>query len=137
MRPTKIPAAILCSSLLLGTTAALATPSVIIIKQVQLDSALKVLTITGQGFVTGEKVSLANTDITSQCPVTSSTLITCTFTSALNPGEYRVTVLQTPGIFDVFDVTIGAIGPIGPQGPKGANGTNGINGTNGAMGLPG
>jgi hypothetical protein len=140
MKPTKIPAAILCSSLLLGATAALADSGQFLISNVQLDSALKVLTITGQGFATGEKVSLANIDITSQCPVTSGTIVTCTFPSALSPGEYRVVVFQNGGHFDVFDLTAGAVGPIGPQGPKGANGTNGINGTNGtngAMGLPG
>jgi hypothetical protein len=111
MKLMKIPAAILCSSLLLGTTAALATPSVIIIiTQVQLDSTLKVLTITGQGFATGDKVSFANIDITSQCPVTPSAIVTCTFPAALNPGEYRVIVSQSAGIFDVFDVTVGAVG---------------------------
>jgi hypothetical protein len=96
MKPTKIPAAILCSSLLLGTTTAPASASDdgrrVVISQVQLNSALTQMTITGQGFAAGEKVTLGTTNITSQCSLTFAAIITCTFTSALNPGEYRVVV---------------------------------------------
>jgi hypothetical protein len=119
MKPAKITSAILCSSLLLGTTAARAVPSQLIVSQVQLNSALTQMTITGQGFAAGDHVTLGTSDVTSQCSLGSATLITCNFTSALNPGEYRVVVLQTPGIFDVFDLTTPLVGPAGPQGPAG------------------
>ncbi len=48
MKPTQIPAAILYSSVLLGTPAALADPGKLIITQVQLNSALTQMSITGQ-----------------------------------------------------------------------------------------
>jgi hypothetical protein len=104
MKPAQIPAAILCASLLLGTTAAMAVSSQLIISNVQLNSALTQMTITGQGFAAGDTVSLGNSPITSQCSLGSASLIACTFTPALTTGEYRVVVLQTPGIFDVFDL---------------------------------
>ena len=72
MKPTQITSAILCSSLLLGTTAALADFSYI--SQVQLNSALTQMTITGKGFAAGEKVILGSMNITSQCSLGSATL---------------------------------------------------------------
>jgi len=56
MKPAKITAAILCSSIVFGATAALANQ--LIISQVQLNSALTQMTITGQGFAKGDKVTL-------------------------------------------------------------------------------
>jgi len=67
MKLTKIPAATLCSSLLLGTTAASASAAPVLISQVELNSALTKLTITGQGFAAGDKVTLGTRNITSQC----------------------------------------------------------------------
>src|ERR1700730_6223877 len=112
MKPAQITSAILCSSLLLGTTAALAD-SGLIISQVQLNSALTQMTITGNGFAAGEKVILASMNITSKCSLTSTTVITCAFSPALNPGEYRLVVARNDDNFNVFDVTVGAVGPAG------------------------
>jgi hypothetical protein len=145
MKPTQITSAILCSSLLLGTTAARADSGPVI-SQVQLNSALTQMTITGRGFAVGEKVILASMNITSQCSLTSTTVITCNFTPALNPGEYLLVVAKSDYNFNFFDVTVGAVGPqgpkgdtgaIGPQGPPGAQGPQGVQGPQGAQGPAG
>jgi hypothetical protein len=92
------------------------------------------MTLTGQGFAAGETVSLGTSDITSKCNLGSATLITCTFSPALTPGEYRVVVFQNGSHFDVFDLTTPLVGPAGPAGPAGAAGPSG---PQGPMGLPG
>ena len=65
MKLAQIQSAILCSSLLLGITPVLAAYKVIIL-QVQLNSALTQLTITGHGFTAGDKVSLGTSDISTR-----------------------------------------------------------------------
>jgi len=160
MKLAQFPSAILCSSLLLGTAAAPASAAVTIF-EAQLNSALTLLTITGQDFTKRSTVSLGTSNITSLCSLgnTTGTIITCTFSPALTPGEYRIVVLDpAAGVSDVFDLTtplvgpagpagttgpagpagpIGATGAAGPAGPIGATGAAGPAGPMGPMGLPG
>jgi len=138
MKLAQIPSAILWSSLLLGAAAAPASASErVVISQVQLNSSLTQMTITGQGFAAGEKVTLGSSNITSQCSLGSATIITCGFTPALNPGEYRVVVSKNEDHFDVFDVTAPLAGPAGPAGPTGATGPAGPQGPQGPAGPQG
>ena len=139
MKLAQIPSAILWSSLLLVTAAAPASASNITIFSAQLNSALTQLTIYGQGFAAGDKVTFGAGDVTSLCNLGSSTTITCTSPTAVNPGEYRVGVLNPSAIgqFDVFDVTVGAVGPAGPAGPPGPAGPIGPAGPTGPTGLTG
>ncbi|MGH6812948.1 MAG: IPT/TIG domain-containing protein [Methylocella sp.] len=120
----------------------------------QLDSSQTRLTINGQGFRAGDKVFLGPTDITSKCTLGSPTLITCAFTPAIIPGEYRLFV-KGRGDSDensaVFDLTsppslvgpagpkgmTGATGPQGPIGPIGPTGPAGPTGATGPIGPPG
>jgi hypothetical protein len=143
MKLAQIPAAILYSSFLLATTAAPAAPSSVTIFEAQLNSALTLLTITGQGFTKRSNVSLGTDNITSLCSLgnTTGTIITCTFSPALTPGEYRIVVLDpAAGVSDVFDLTtplVGPAGPAGPTGPMGPGGPPGPMGLPGAQGIPG
>ncbi len=141
MKPARIPAAILCSSVLLATAAAPASAddSHIVIFGVQLNSQLTQMTITGKNFIAGGKVFLAGRQITSpnSCSTTPGTLITCTFATPLNLGESQLLVRGREGEFDVFDVTIGAQGLQGPKGDTGAPGATGPQGNPGATGATG
>ena len=102
---------ILCSSLLLGTTAALAAPSSVTIFEAQLNSAQTLLTITSRSFTKRNHASLETDNITSLCSLgnTTGTPITCMFVLpdfpfGLPPGEYRILVLDPgAGVSDVFD----------------------------------
>jgi hypothetical protein len=142
MKQPRIPAAILCSSLLLGTTAALAAPSSVTIFEAQLNPAQTLLTITGRGFTKRSNVSLGTDNITSLCSLgnTTGTIITCMFVppnfpSGLPAGEYRIFVLDpAAGVSDVFDLTTPLVGPAGPAGPTGPTGPSG---PIGPMGVPG
>ena len=135
MKPTKIPAAILRSSLLLGTNAAVAaTATSVTIFGVQLNPPTQttpptqLMIITGQGFLVVDKILLGTNNITSLCSLgnASGTLITCTFTP-LNPGEYRVVVSksESASLTDVFDLTAPLAGPTGPAGTTGPAGPAG------------
>ena len=144
MKPAQILSAILWSSLLLGTAAAPASASNVTIFKVHINSSQTQLKIKGQGFTTGGKVTLGvgPTDITSQCSLASAKLITCTFgppayPSGLTAGEYRLTVFDSNGQFDVFDLTTPLVGPAGPAGPTGAIGPGGPAGPQGPAGTTG
>ncbi|MGH6846820.1 MAG: hypothetical protein ACREC0_05105 [Methylocella sp.] len=151
MKPAQFPSALLCSSALLATAAAPALAGDIAIFAVQLNAAQTQLTITGKGFTTKSKVSLAGSQIAppNGCIATPGTLITCTFTPALNPGDYRLAVGGSGDDFAVFDVAVpmagskgatgaaGATGPQGPQGPAGPTGATGAAGANGNAGAAG
>jgi hypothetical protein len=66
MKLAQIPSAILCSSMLLVTAAAPASANITIFAA-QFNSALTQLTIYGQGFAAGDKVTFGAGDITSLC----------------------------------------------------------------------
>jgi hypothetical protein len=141
MKSTQIQSAILWSGLLLSTAAVPAYAVSIVIFSVQTDSARTHLTINGQGFSTGDKVSLGLTDISTQCSLgsPSGTVITCAFAQPIIPGAYRL-VVSNPltssssiATSDVFDVTTPIIGPAGPAGPQGPIGPTGPIGPQGAL----
>ena len=139
MKPAQILSAILWSSLLPVTAAAPASASNVTIFGARLNSALTQLTIVGQGFAAGDMVTFGGGDVTNLCSLGSSTNITCTSTSPVNPGEYRLVVLNPTAIgqFDVFDVTVPIAGPAGPAGPPGPAGPMGAQGAMGAQGIQG
>ena len=141
MKLARIPSAILWSSLLLVTAAAPASAQNKTIFSAQLNSPLTQLTLLGQGFAATDRVTFRGVDVTNQCSL-GSTMITCTANSPVNPGQYRVVVLDPNpgGQFDVFDLTVpaaGATGPAGPAGPQGATGPAGPQGPIGPIGLTG
>jgi hypothetical protein len=83
---------------------------------------------------------LGTDNITSLCSLgnTTGTIITCTFSPALTPGEYRIVVLDpAAGVSDVFDLTTPLVGPAGPAGPTGAMGPMGLPGAQGVPGAQG
>lgn len=140
MKPTQIPSAILWSSLALAMAAAPASALNVAIFEAQLNSSQTQLTIAGQGFTKRSTVTLGTDNITSLCSLgnMSGTLITCTFSPALTPGEYRIVVLDpAAGVSDVFDLTTPLVGPAGPAGTTGPAGPAGPIGATGAAGPAG
>lgn len=83
-------------------------------------------------------------DISPDCSVIDSSLITCDFPGGLpDAGDYKLVVGTGEGKkieFDEYDLTIGAIGPKGDTGdigPRGEKGDQGERGPQGEQGIPG
>jgi hypothetical protein len=96
---------------------------------VHVDTNTNTIMIMGQDF-TGPGllgVTLGDATITTQCQVSSATMIICTFSGGLPPaGDYRLTVARGSGSSGYnYDLTIGAVGAVGPQGPIGLTGPAG------------
>lgn len=99
-------------------------------------------TITGQDFdyVNLSDLVVSLGDVGSLVPVTTTdTQIVATYSAALGPGEYLLSVSTGNGQskHDEFDLTIGAVGPQGPQGPPGDEGPQGPQGDEGPQGPAG
>jgi len=130
MKLAQIPSAILWSTALLVTAAAPAFADGVAIFGAQLVSPAQPppaqqMIITGKGFTALSKVHFGTANITTECSLGNPSLITCAFTPAITPGEYRLVVGSSDGDFGVFDVTAPLAGPAGPAGPTGAAGPMG------------